>query len=201
MAAVSCCWALRQRRQKLACLFRRRVAGHVGLAHRPTRRSPSITEDGAGRARSSYERLIDRVVRADRDHLALRKFQHLCRRGVRLLGHATDDNFAIGHHAREPVVITTDGEAPTSRSRISGAASASVSSIRAHSALARACACPNGRTGVLAVVDDQRRLSDLCYRALKGARRVVLWLILAAWASTVRSKTCLGHPRAAFSWE
>ena len=54
--------------------------------------------------------LRDRVVGADSHGLALGQVFHLGRRGVAVVGNAVDDDVAVGDHACEPVVVTTDGE-------------------------------------------------------------------------------------------
>src|SRR5215207_6710783 len=70
-----------------------RQPAHLVLAHRP-------------------EDLLDRVVGADGDRLALGQVTGAGRGRVAALGEAPYDDVAVGEHALEPVVLTADGQRP-----------------------------------------------------------------------------------------
>jgi hypothetical protein len=55
------------------------------------------------------QRLLDRVVCADRDRLAFSQLRHLGRGRVFSVRDALHDDVSVGEHALEPVVIAADG--------------------------------------------------------------------------------------------
>ena len=77
----------------------------------PTRSCPSMT--GSRRTPWSRHRaqgLLDVVVGADGDDLVAGVVLHLDLGGVHALGHAVQDDVAVGDHARQAVVVAADGQ-------------------------------------------------------------------------------------------
>ena len=77
----------------------------------PTRSCPSMT----GRRLTPWraigvERLLDVVVRPDGDDLVTGVVLHLDLRGVHALGHAAQDDVAVGDHPLQAVVVAADGQ-------------------------------------------------------------------------------------------